>query len=567
MTPTELSDDRLVLRAPTVGDVAAITRICQDPEIPRWIGAIPLGYTEDDARWFVTEMADRGWETGQDLIWLITARPSGEVLGNIGLHLRSPGVAEVGFLLAAQARGHGYMTDAVELVCAYGFGALALHRIEWQAVVGNDASHAVARRAGFAFEATLRGRLMTHDGSGTGERAPADAWMAARLTDVGPDGLSLSGVTRLPELREGEVVLRPWRGDDAADVTRACQDPSVARWTLVPSPYSLVDAEGFIAGREAAWATGQPSFAAVDAATGELVGSFGVVGADPEEGPEVGYWVAPWARGRGVATSALRGLCRWLLVEQAAPRVRWKAEVGNVASLRTAEAVGFVVEGVARRALVSRGESDRADAWFGSLLPDELREPGAGAQSAATTVMRGWPDDVVELRTERLLLRRYRESDAEAILAHAQDPVVQQWNPIEPTDLEAARTRAVAWADWSHAKAAVWAVADADDTRLLGGVTLHSLDAVNAGAEVGYALVAAARGHGYATEAVQAVTDWAFATLPVHRIELLHAVANTESCGVAERAGYRLEGTTRKAYRYGDGDLHDEHLHARLATD
>ena len=58
---TELSDERLLLRPPTLDDVEAITAACQDPEIPRWIAAIPSPYTVDDARWFVTSLVEPGW--------------------------------------------------------------------------------------------------------------------------------------------------------------------------------------------------------------------------------------------------------------------------------------------------------------------------------------------------------------------------------------------------------------------------------------------------------------------------------------------------------------------------
>ncbi|MEK8106761.1 GNAT family protein [Micromonospora sp. M12] len=67
--------------------------------------------------------------------------------------------------------------------------------------------------------------------------------------------------------------------------------------------------------------------------------------------------------------------------------------------------------------------------------------------------------------------------------------------------------------------------------------------------------------------AVVRLTEWAFADLGLHRVELCHAVANPASCRVADRAGYPAEGTLRESYRYGDGRRYDEHLHARLATD
>jgi len=76
-----------------------------------------------------------------------------------------------------------------------------------------------------------------------------------------------------------------------------------------------------------------------------------------------------------------------------------------------------------------------------------------------------------------------------------------------------------------------------------------------------------ARGQGIATLAVRTVADWAFGFLGLTRLQLIHAVENPASCRIAEKAGFLLEGTMRSSYRYGDGKLHDEHIHGRLATD
>ncbi len=70
-----------------------------------------------------------------------------------------------------------------------------------------------------------------------------------------------------------------------------------------------------------------------------------------------------------------------------------------------------------------------------------------------------------------------------------------------------------------------------------------------------------------ATAAVVAATRRAFEVHGLRRVELFHAVDNPASCTVAERAGFRWEGTLRESYVYGDGRPHDEHLHARLVTD
>ena len=75
------------------------------------------------------------------------------------------------------------------------------------------------------------------------------------------------------------------------------------------------------------------------------------------------------------------------------------------------------------------------------------------------------------------------------------------------------------------------------------------------------------RGREVATTAVDLVARWAFDIGGLHRVQLYHAVDNPASCRVATKAGFALEGRPRASYRYGDGQLHDEHLHGRLATD
>jgi RimJ/RimL family protein N-acetyltransferase len=88
----------------------------------------------------------------------------------------------------------------------------------------------------------------------------------------------------------------------------------------------------------------------------------------------VGYWVDPRVRGQGVATEAVRTLCRWAFAALDLELVEWRAEVGNVASRRVAEKAGFLVEATLRRRLVHRGA--RVDAWVGSLLPADVDQAG-----------------------------------------------------------------------------------------------------------------------------------------------------------------------------------------------
>jgi RimJ/RimL family protein N-acetyltransferase len=147
----------------------------------------------------------------------------------------------------------------------------------------------------------------------------------------------------LPTLRDGDLLLRPKRAEDADALTAACQDPEIPRWTLVPSPYTRADAEEFIAASAADAAAGRAaSLVAVDAVDGELLGSFSVMELDRAPGfGEIGYWVASGARGRGIATRAVRLLAAWAREELELSRIEILPHRDNAASRRVAEKAGF----------------------------------------------------------------------------------------------------------------------------------------------------------------------------------------------------------------------------------
>ncbi|MGW0958380.1 GNAT family N-acetyltransferase [Streptomyces gelaticus] len=172
------------------------------------------------------------------------------------------------------------------------------------------------------------------------------------------------------------------------------------------------------------------------------------------------------------------------------------------------------------------------------------------------------------------VLRPWSRADAgsetllDALVAAAADPAIALWNPMATTDRDTAR----AWVEardggWERGAVAAFAVRDAADDTVLGGVSLRWVDREDGLAMVGYWLLPAARGRGLVTRAVAAITDWGFDTADARRIEIAHAVGNPASCGVADRCGYLPEGVLRDSHRFGDGEYHDEHLHARLAND
>jgi len=144
-------------------------------------------------------------------------------------------------------------------------------------------------------------------------------------------------------------------------------DPDLRRFTRVPDPPPDGFAEGWLARYEAA--AGCAGFAAEDPG-GAFLGLALAVSIDAEAGEiELGYIVAPEARGRGVATALLRALTRWAFDAAAALRVVLLIDTENAASSRVAARCGYVREGVMRSVHLKQGRRIDQEVW--SLLPSD----------------------------------------------------------------------------------------------------------------------------------------------------------------------------------------------------
>ncbi|MEU4676357.1 GNAT family N-acetyltransferase [Micromonospora sp. NPDC023737] len=357
------------------------------------------------------------------------------------------------------------------------------------------------------------------------------------------------------EIREDGLLLRPWRAEDAEDVYRACQDPDIQRWTTVPRPYLPEHAHGFVTEvgpRDWADGTGAP-FAVCDAATGELLGSCGLVALDTRAGTgEIGYWAAPWARGRGVTTRAARAVARWAFDVLKLRRLIWQAEVGNHASRLVALRTGFRIDGRLRLADPSPG--GRPEGWIGSLLPGEVPAPGepgpagSGTLEARRAAVFGRPQPVLfaTAGTTELRLRAQEERDLDAVVQTCRDPATIRWttvpDPYERSDAES--YLAFARGTWAGGTSACYAIAGPDDS-FAGTVDLRISPTDPLLADVGYLAAPAVRGRGFVPAALTALCTWGFTTLGLARIEWRANVGNTASRRAAEKAGFTVEGTAR----------------------
>ncbi|BEP16135.1 hypothetical protein acdb102_44460 [Acidothermaceae bacterium B102] len=161
--------------------------------------------------------------------------------------------------------------------------------------------------------------------------------------------------------------------------------------------------------------------------------------------------------------------------------------------------------------------------------------------------------------------RSFTPADTAPLTEAFADPEIARWSAGQLVDGDVVgwwtrRNDSADPAHWSRAVAAA-------DGSLVGAFSLFHLDSVQRSGEIGYMVLPRARRQGVARWAVATACAQAFGPLGVRRLSLFHAVSNIGSCAVATTSGFLLEGTLREAYRYGDGVWHDEHLHARLASD
>ncbi|MFC7406824.1 GNAT family N-acetyltransferase [Georgenia alba] len=181
------------------------------------------------------------------------------------------------------------------------------------------------------------------------------------------------------ELRSDDdaVLLSAPTAEDVDRITEICQDPDIQRWTTVPSPYAWADAEGFVSTVvPGGWRDGSPTWAirVPDDGGTRLVGMVSLSDVADGKG-EVGYWLAPDARGAGVMSAAVGLVLDEAFGSLGLDVVQWRADLGNWASWRVVWRHGFRKEGTVRALNHSRGEW--LDGWIGTLRKEDPREPVA----------------------------------------------------------------------------------------------------------------------------------------------------------------------------------------------
>ena len=366
-----LTSGPVTLRAARAEDADGVVEQCTDPLSLRWT-TVPLGYTREDALTFLTRVIPEGWRTGSSSTFVVEVTGDDGVprfAGTISLRDEGDRRAEVAYGAHPQARGRGAMVEAVRLLLRWGFAERGLRTVVWWANTGNWASRKLAWRLGFAFGGEVRQWLPQR-----GELL--DGWVATLR--AGDPMEPLHPWYDVPRLVGSTVVLRRHRDDDVARMVEGGRDPVLKRWLgQFPQPYGAEHAEQFVAVSRERQARGEGlDWTLADPGTDALIGNLGLFDVVAGREGELGYWLHPEGRGRGVATEAVGLALRHAFLAPEVGglglgRVKAVAAVGNTASQQVLERAGMTRQGRERRVCTLAG-GVLADGVVYDVLAEEL---------------------------------------------------------------------------------------------------------------------------------------------------------------------------------------------------
>jgi RimJ/RimL family protein N-acetyltransferase len=169
----------------------------------------------------------------------------------------------------------------------------------------------------------------------------------------------------------------------------------------------------------------------------------------------------------------------------------------------------------------------------------------------------------MELSGEGVRLRPWQVDDAPAVAAACRDPEIPRWIPFLPSPYtEEDARRYVSNCMESDDDRFPFAIVDPDSGRLLGSIDMR-VNPMRTG-QIGYWVVADARGQGLCTAALRTLSRWAIEDLSLGRLELITDPANVGSQRVAEKAGFLREAVLRSHLLHRDGRRRDSVMFSLL---
>lgn len=172
------------------------------------------------------------------------------------------------------------------------------------------------------------------------------------------------------------------------------------------------------------------------------------------------------------------------------------------------------------------------------------------------------------LKTDRLVLREPRLSDADAFAGILSNPEVTRYTNISDPPNRKRSDRMVSWMTklFTRGSGCAWMIEHKTSQELLGAVRLNDIHKTAKWAVVGYELHSGHWNKGIMSEALDAVADCAFDQFDLNRLEAWTLPGNDASDRVLEKCGFVYEGTLRQKNRF-KGRFHDHRIFGLLKSE
>lgn len=149
--PEVIETQRLILRRPVASDAEdAFERYASDPDVTEYL-AWPTHTTPEDSLRFI-EFSDGAWNSSPGGPYLIELRATGMLLGSAGFAFEGQRSASVGYVLAKDAWGHGYATEALRALLEIA-AKMGISRLRAYCHSAHRATTRVLEKCDFAVEA------------------------------------------------------------------------------------------------------------------------------------------------------------------------------------------------------------------------------------------------------------------------------------------------------------------------------------------------------------------------------------------------------------------------------
>lgn len=155
--------------------------------------------------------------------------------------------------------------------------------------------------------------------------------------------------------------------------------------------------------------------------------------------------------------------------------------------------------------------------------------------------------DFPTIKTERLLLRQFVDSDLENVYKGLSDPEIIKYYGVSYSTLENTKAQMQFFADLEKQGTGIWwAVCSSDNKTFYGAGGLNSLSKEHKKAEIGFWLLTEYWGQGIMTEVMPIICDYGFANLNLHRIEGIVETDNLNCKNAMKKLKFKHEGTMRE---------------------